>query len=207
MPDHFIAREMQLLSEESGFYDSESAMTQLDKLQSSSDREFPLPFELIAEAKLTIVFDIFLSYSSKDSLAVLGLFYWLTTRQYRVYVDCFDRALPNPAVVTRQTASILRKRMVQSQSLFVATTHSTPTSTWVPWELGFTDGLTNKAAVLYIAPQTSVAFNRQSYFALYPEVLQDATQFNPKDLILSDAVAVPKLNCDWRQWLAIPKQY
>jgi hypothetical protein len=153
------------------------------------------------------IFDIFLSYSSQDSVAVLGLYHWLTSRQYAVYLDCFDPLL-NPKVVNRATATILRRRMIQSRSLFVATSQNSPSSQWVPWELGFTDGLTNKAAALYIAPQWNGKFGRQSYFELYPEVSQGpATANKGGDLIIDDPAAIPPLYCDWNAWLKMPRQY
>jgi hypothetical protein len=152
------------------------------------------------------LFDIFLSYSSKDAVAVVGLYHWLVPR-YRVYLDRFDRLL-NPAVVTRATATIVRRRIVQSRSLFVATSQHALASDWVPWEMGFADGLMNKAAVLFIAPRANVPFNRQSYFELYPEVGPGPTgAAKGHDLILTDPQAVPPWSVDWDAWLRMPRRY
>ncbi len=153
------------------------------------------------------LFDIFLSYSSPDAVAVVGLYHWLVARRYRVYLDRFDRLL-NPAVVTRATATIIRRRIVQSRSLFVATSPHALTSDWVPWEMGFADGLMNKAAVLFIAPRPNVTFNRQSYFELYPEVGPGpAGAAKGQDLILTDPQAVPPWSATWDTWLRMPRRY
>jgi hypothetical protein len=60
--------------------------------------------------------------------------------------------------------------MVQSKSLFVATSSNVSQSKWVPWELGFSDGWNGKAAVLPILAHNVASFNGQEYFGVYPEV-------------------------------------
>ncbi|MCA9066901.1 MAG: hypothetical protein KDA96_27730, partial [Planctomycetaceae bacterium] len=95
-------------------------------------------------------FDIFLSHSSLDAIQVLGIWSLLQQRGYLVYLDRICDPQLNRAVVNRVTAETIRRRMTQCRSLFVATSQNTPASQWVPWELGFTDGLTGKAAILPI---------------------------------------------------------
>lgn len=206
MADYFLMAELQDLAGPDGA-SATLAMRQLLEIQATLDSEFPLPEELVEAERLRVLFDIFLSYRSTDAVAVLGLYHWLTRRHYQVYLDSLDVSLPHPSQVNRQTADVLRKRMVQSRSLFVVTTQNTPTSMWVPWELGFTDGLTSKAAVLYIADPANLTFHRQSYFELYAEVQRDNRLSKPSDLHLLDPLARPPLNCDWGTWLAIPKRY
>jgi hypothetical protein len=211
MADYFLQDELVNASIATGVETQLEAYLRLVEIKSSIESQHPLPPEPLDPPERLppkiIVFDIFLSYSSKDSLAVLGLYRWLQVQKYRVYLDCFDPALPNPSSVTRQTAQILRRRMVQCLSLFVATTNNTPSSDWVPWELGFTDGLTNKSAVLYIAPQANVRFNRQSYFELYPEVQRDNTQSKPLDLLIFDPPVIPAPGYDWQTWLNSARRY
>lgn len=104
-------------------------------------------------------FDIFLSYSTADSSSVIGLFVLLTRRTYEVYLDSqIDRTL-DPSIVTRATAEVLRGRIMQSRTLFVATSHQTPQSAWVPWELGFADGWCGKAAVLPIVEHDGSSYS------------------------------------------------
>lgn len=208
--DYFLQSELQQLARSLQTFDEAAALVQLQAIAAQIRQQHPLPEFLTVQAgnqTPSAIFDIFLSYSSKDAPAVLGLYHWLSGRNYCVYLDCFDPSLPNPSVVNRSTAEVLRRRMVQSRSLFVATTKSTPSSAWVPWELGFTDGFSNKAAVLFIAPGGGVKFHRQSYFELYPEVQHDASKTKPDDLIITDSVTSPPLSCSWGAWLRLPKRY
>jgi hypothetical protein len=206
MASFFVVEELEELARPEAA-NNEVALRLLIAIQTRLDREIPLPPEQVDVSSLPVVFDIFLSYRSTDAMVVLGLYHWLTRRGYFAYLDSLDISLPNPASVNRRTADILRKRMVQSQSLFVITTQDMPSSAWVPWELGFTDGLTGKAAVLYIADRSNVAFNRQSYFALYAEVQRDNAKSKPFDLHINDTFARPALHCDWGHWLKLPKRY
>ena len=149
-------------------------------------------------------FDIFLSYSSKDAAPVLGLYRFLKGNGYSVYLDCFDRLL-NPKVVNRFSETVIRRRLIMSRSLIVATSQNMPSSAWVPWELGFTDGLSNKVAVLYIAPKPGIAFGRQSYFELYPMVGPGIGTTKPKDLQIFDPPGLGPY--DWNQWVKSPRAH
>ena len=180
----------------------------LERFRADQDLDHPIPEEIEIGSKIIYqIFDIFISYSSKDALAVMVLVLELVGRGYSIYVDCFDPTL-NPRAVDRQTAEIIRRRMVQSRSLFVATTQHAPASDWVPWELGFTDGLTNKAATLFIAPDEKVDFGRQSYFSLYPEVRRGSPNLGMgADLIIADPQASPPWQSDWNHWLMPPRRH
>jgi len=134
-----------------------------------------------------ILFDVFLAHSSLDKIQVLGVYLMLTARGYRVYLDQICDPDLNPAHVTRRTARVLRYRMAQSQSVFVATSANTSRSQWVPWELGFMNGWNFKAAILPLVQSPAASFSGQEYFELYPEV-RDRGSINPKpnDLELWD---------------------
>jgi len=153
------------------------------------------------------IFDIFISYSSKDALAVIGVVLELVGRDYSIYIDCFDPTL-NPKVVDHRTAENIRRRMVQSRRLFVAATQHSPASDWEPWELGFTDGLTKKAATLFINPEEVVDLGRQSYFSLNPEVRRGSPHLGMgSHLIIGDPQASPPWQCNWIHWLMGPRRY
>jgi len=149
-------------------------------------------------------FDVFLSHSSLDKIKVLGIYHILQGRGYSVYLDSICDPHLNRALVTRSTATTIRRRMTQCRSLFVATSSNTPASQWVPWELGFTDGLTGKAAVLPILPEGTVSFGGLTYFELYPTVQDNPAAAKPSDLTLWDGAS---LIGTWGTWLAMPKRY
>lgn len=128
-------------------------------------------------------FDIFLSHSYDDRKIIPALKRQLELLGYSVYVDWIVDKLMSRENVTPKTAEILQKRMKQSKSLFYATSENTPNSKWMPWELGYFDGLKNKrVAILPIKKNNNFSedFKGQEYLGLYYYVdivkLQDSTK-------------------------------
>ena len=149
-------------------------------------------------------FNIFLSHSSLDASLVLAIYTVLTSRGYHVYLDrIHDRNL-NRQNVTRHTADVIRKRMTQCDSLFVATTSNTPQSKWVPWELGFTDGLTGNAAILPIVDNIYSSFAGLTYFDLYPTVGDRPSHVWSNDLEITERNGHVS---PWGSWIHGPKAY
>lgn len=61
--------------------------------------------------------------------------------------------------------------MRASDSMFFATSESSPNSKWMPWELGYFDGLRHgRVAVLPLLGPQSSGFRGQEYLGLYPVV-------------------------------------
>jgi hypothetical protein len=149
-------------------------------------------------------FDIFLSHSSLDAAKVLGIYLILLNKGYSVYLDQICDPHLNRASVNKVTATTIRRRMTQCRSLFVATSSNTTTSNWVPWELGFTDGLTGKAAVLPILPEGTVSFGGLTYFELYPTVQDVPSGSKPDNLAIWDGTIQIGT---WGKWLGMPKRY
>lgn len=127
--------------------------------------------EEIATVCDTDRFDIFLSHCLKDADLIAGLKAMLEEQGSKVYVDWFvdkqlDRGRVNP-----ETADVLRRRMRASESLFFATSDSSPDSKWMPWELGYFDGLRQgRIAILPLVPSEGSRFKGQEYLGLYPLV-------------------------------------
>ena len=152
-----------------------------------------------------VLFDIFLSHSSLDQLQVLGIYTLLRRRNYSVYLDQVCDPKLNRMQVTRATARVLRYRMAQCKSLFVATSQNTTQSKWVPWELGFVDGWNAKTAVLPILPTGTVSFAGHEYFELYPEA-RDAggARIYPNDIEIYDR---RRFVASWGTWLGLPRNF
>ena len=116
-------------------------------------------------------FDIFLSHSYADKDIIPALKKELEDMGYTVYVDWITDKLLSREEVTKETAKVLQKRMQQSKCLFFATSENSPNSKWMPWELGYFDGIKNKrVAVLPISKQNngfSEYFKGQEYLGLY----------------------------------------
>lgn len=116
-------------------------------------------------------FDIFLSHASEDSEIVLGVREILTGLGLKVYIDWIDDPQLDRGNVTAENADMLRRRMKQSRSLVFLTTKSSVSSRWMPWELGYFDGLkTGFIGILPIVDYSGGSFSGQEYLGLYPLV-------------------------------------
>jgi hypothetical protein len=89
-----------------------------------------------AASVLTTTFDVFLSHSFLDALAIEGVKELLEGSGLRVYVDWVEDRQLDRSQVTAETAKLLRTRMRCSQSLIFATSRTSSNSKWMPWELG-----------------------------------------------------------------------
>lgn len=124
-------------------------------------------------------FDIFLSHSFDDKELILGITLTLEDMGYTIYVDWIhDRNLSRDKV-TKETAQVLRQRMISSKSLFFATTSNSNSSKWMPWELGFKDGHNRKAAILPVASSSMSSYTGQEYLGIYPYIQRAPTLAAP----------------------------
>lgn len=115
-------------------------------------------------------FDIFLSHSYKDKEIIPYLKKELESLGYTVYVDWINDRFLSRETVNKGTAKVLQKRMRQSKSLLFATSENSSNSKWMPWELGYFDGIRNKrVAILPILKEKSSKnnFKGQEYLGLY----------------------------------------
>lgn len=117
-------------------------------------------------------YDVFLSHSFKDADIILGLKDYLeTVLKLTVYVDWIDDKQLDRSKVNRETADLLRKRMSRCKSLFYAVSINSQESRWMPWELGYFDGLKNgKVAIVPIAKNSNDLFTGEEYLQLYQTV-------------------------------------
>lgn len=114
-------------------------------------------------------YDIFLSHSTNDAQKVTGLKLLLEDLGYSVYIDWIEDPQLNRANVTKDTAAVLKGRMHTCRSLFYAFSEHSGGSKWMPWELGYFDGIKQKAAVLPIkvGSQDTDTFQGTEYLGLY----------------------------------------
>ena len=116
-------------------------------------------------------YDVFLSHRYTDKNAVAGLALMLRDDYHlAVYVDwqCDDL---NRKGVDRNTASVIRERIIQSKSLLYVISESSSKSNWMPWEVGLMDGLKGRVAVcpLLVSDDNLNAIGLE-YLSLYPYV-------------------------------------
>jgi hypothetical protein len=119
-------------------------------------------------------FDVFLSHSIRDEELVLGIVEFLKQMGKEVYVDWIeDRQLLRSSVAP-ETAETLRQRMNQSSRLLYLATDNASSSKWMPWELGYFDGLkSGKVAILPLVDYSFSSFKGQEYLGLYPALDKD----------------------------------
>jgi hypothetical protein len=120
-------------------------------------------------------YDIFLSHSSMDAEMIYALREEINEMGFTVYIDWLEDPNLDRTNVNRKTADTLRKRMNNCRSLFYAVSINSFGSKWMPWELGYFDGIKNKVALLPIVEQqtTTNEFKGQEYLSLYPYITKD----------------------------------
>jgi hypothetical protein len=112
-------------------------------------------------------YDIFLSHSSSDASLVTGLKLELEDLGYSVYVDWIEDPKLSRANVTKDTALVLQERMKRCKSLIYAFSENATNSKWMPWELGYFDGIKGTVAVLPISKSSKSSFQGSEYLGIY----------------------------------------
>lgn len=115
-------------------------------------------------------YDIFLSHSFSDAQVVYGLKSALEESRLSTYVYWIDES-PVTTRVTPETADRLKRRMQSCKALLYATSDNAQNSKWMPWELGYFDGIRGKVAVCPITYSSS--FDGREYLGLYPVMEKD----------------------------------
>ncbi len=115
-------------------------------------------------------YNVFLSHAFKDSDLVLGAKAKLEECGLKVYVDWLEDYELDRSEVNKDTASLIRERMLRCDSLFYFTTNNSEYSKWMPWETGFFDGKRGKVAILPVINDDKSGFIGREYLDLYPFV-------------------------------------
>jgi hypothetical protein len=140
----------------------DSLLTKANVLLSKSLNE-----QRVFSATATKTYDIFLSHSSDDAKLVAGLKLELEDLGYSVYVDWIEDKQLDRKNVNKQTAQLLQQRMKQCKTLIYAFSENASNSKWMPWELGYFDGIKGKVAVLPISKTSKTSFVGSEYLGIY----------------------------------------
>jgi hypothetical protein len=118
-------------------------------------------------------YDIFLSHSALDAEVIYGLKIELESKGFSVYVYWIEDPQARETV-DAATAAKLKARMHSCIGLLYAASANASTSRWMPWELGYFDGVKNRVAVAPIEGNNQTyyfkGFKGQEYLDLYPYV-------------------------------------
>lgn len=128
-------------------------------------------------------YDIFLSHSSSDAEVVLGLKLTLEDLGFSVYIDWIEDPKLNRSQVSKETALTLKERMKKCKSLIYAFSENASNSKWMPWELGYFDGIRGTVAVLPISKSARNDFKGTEYLGIYYYIQIDPNQTSGKNTI------------------------
>lgn len=123
-------------------------------------------------------YDVFLSHSSLDAKYIIAISEEIKELDYSIYIDWIDDPELDRKNVNRKTALKLNERMKNCKSLFYAISIHSADSKWMPWELGYFDGIKSKVAIIpvYDNPKYLSDFVGQEYLSLYSFVAKDKVQ-------------------------------
>jgi len=164
--------------------------------------------QILNESKKTHTsFDIFLSHSFLDKDEVEGLYIELSNQGYSVYVDWIIDPELDRNNVTKKSATLIRSRLKSSKTLLLAVSVNATVSKWMPWELGYVDGNTNKCAIIPIsksdyAPNSYVGVE---YLSLYPFIKKVQTRGLGEKLFVIEETLKYIIFDDWLKFGDQPK--
>jgi hypothetical protein len=145
-----------------------AARAALSPLQKSAGRILAEDAQAFSTGKR---YDIFLSHSFDDAEIIFGVKKMIEALGLTVYVDWIDDAKLDRSKVTVKIAAILRDRMKTCSSLVYAHSTNSQNSVWMPWELGYFDGLRPRQVwILPLVANSDGEFKDQEYLGLYPSV-------------------------------------
>jgi len=145
-----------------------TARTALSPLQKSAGRVLAEDAQAFSASKN---YAIFLSHSFDDAEIIYGVKKMIERLGLSVYVDWIEDSKLDRNKVTIKTAAPLRERMKACSSLVYAHSANSSNSVWMPWELGYFDGIRpHQVWVLPLVTDYDSEFKNQEYLGLYPSV-------------------------------------
>jgi hypothetical protein len=145
-------------------------------------------------------YDVFLSHSALDAEVIYGLKLEIERYGFSVYVYWIEDPQARETV-DATTAARLKVRMNNCKSLLYAASANATTSRWMPWELGYFDGIKNRVAIVPLEENNQTyffkGFKGQEYLDLYPYVSLAGAQVPGPWIWSRDKKAIAAL----RNWL------
>lgn len=116
---------------------------------------------------------VFLSHSHQDADLIVAAMNFLLTLELEIYVDWLDEEMP--AITSGETATKIKKKIAECDRFVVLLSDYSVNSKWVPWELGYADGVKdiNTIAIMPIRRSQFTydsEFNGIEYMSLYPVI-------------------------------------
>jgi hypothetical protein len=112
---------------------------------------------------------VFLSHSHEDAHLVEAIESFLANQGVYVYVDWKDKTMP--ATTTALTGIALKERIFRCRKFVVLASNRAIDSRWVPWELGYADGIkTGDHIAVLPAGDRSRQWIGAEYLGSYPTI-------------------------------------
>lgn len=149
------------------------------KLSARGITNFAAGAEMLREARAFTPakkYDVFISHRTSDAELVWGLKAAIEAEGLSTYVYWAENPAAITQPVTRETADDLREKMRACRSLIYADTRAASASKWMPWELGYVDGFTERVAILPVAQGalTTGSYVGQEYLGIYPWIRESS---------------------------------
>lgn len=148
-------------------------VTNYRKVNLSKSKGLGAPAILNESFNIKKEYDVFLSHSYLDKEQIASLKIYLEDFGLSVYIDWIDDYQLDRGKVSKETAIRIRERMKNCKSLIYAFSKNSSLSKWMPWELGYFDGIKGKVAVLPITENETDSFVGTEYLGIYPYVTQN----------------------------------
>jgi len=144
-------------------------------------------------------FDVFLSHRYLDAKEVLALKIIIESFGLTVYVDWIESPELDRTNVTKETAASLRDVMRRSRSLLYALSTNSSGSKWMPWELGYSDGLHGRVAIVPVTDQqtTAESYDGVEYLGIYPYLTLTPNKAREDKLWVRDSASSYVLLPEW----------
>lgn len=152
-------------------------------------------------------FDIFLSHSYLDKKTVFGVYKDFEMLGYKTYVDWIVDPSLDRDNITKATAEKLRLRMKQSKCLIYTTSSNIVASQWMPWELGYMDGLKkSKVAVFPLLEdyEDDTDIELPKYLELYYTCSKEITNTSSREILWINESR--RKYIDFNSWLRLNKK-
>lgn len=146
-------------------------------------------------------YDIFLSHSYLDKDLIIGLSKYLESFGYSVYIDWIEDSKLDRSDVSVKNVEILRQRMSSSNCLLYAFSENALLSKWMPWELGFMDGFTNKVVICPIVTSSLTNYLGTEYLGIYPFIDEAKSNSNDNIILWVTDQNNEKLYISFSNWL------
>lgn len=136
---------------------------------------------------------VFLSHSHQDRALVEGARRFLEIHGSDIYVDWQDGEMPEQT--SRETATRLKNKIKDLKKVVLLASENSKESKWVPWELGYGEGVNglSSVAILAVLPDNVELLKGTEYVSAYPFIEED--QRGP--IVRNPMNATTQLLTDW----------